>query len=105
MISMMVNQGIPLCPSPVNRGNPCQYQSGQYVFDSNGCARKICPSLSQLCAVSGRRSSKYFFYFLIQTIRCPPDRVCRVIVCKSCANTDYLQAVCEYQKGMFFVLH
>ena len=39
--------------------------------------------------------------FVIQTIRCPPDRVCRVILCRSCTYTDYLQAVCEYSKGIF----
>ncbi|CAF2853038.1 unnamed protein product [Rotaria sp. Silwood2] len=79
-ISLSINQVAPPCPPAVARGSPCEYQIGQYILDANGCRRKICPSLSKLC----------------NTIRCPSDRVCRVIACQSCLNTNYLQPVCEY---------
>ncbi|CAF0912575.1 unnamed protein product [Adineta ricciae] len=80
MVSMSVTELPRACPPAVQRGSPCEHASGQYIFDVNGCARKVCPSLSSLC----------------NTIRCPSDRICRVISCKSCVYTDYLQAVCEY---------
>ncbi|CAF1375263.1 unnamed protein product [Adineta steineri] len=78
-LSLGVAELKPLCPPVVIRGSPCEYEVGQYVHDKNGCIRKLCPSLSHLC----------------NTIRCPSDRRCRVVICKSCIHTDYLQAVCE----------
>ncbi|CAF1485651.1 unnamed protein product [Adineta steineri] len=87
-LSLGVAELKPLCPPVVIRGSPCEYEVGQYVHDKNGCIRKLCPSLSHLC----------------NTIRCPSDRRCRVVVCKSCIHTDYLQAVCESPTGMKFLL-
>lgn len=74
-VSMSVTQ-LPavLCPP-----TPVSSCLGEYIKDTNGCMRKICPSTSQLC----------------HTIRCPSDRICRVITCPSCVHTNYLQAVCE----------
>jgi hypothetical protein len=103
MISMHVTQLPPVCPPAVIPGSSCEYQTGQYIFDTNGCAQKICPSTSQLCHVSKSNSCKasYHIYFPSKkTIRCPPDRICRVIPCKSCIHTNYLQAICEYESGM-----
>ncbi|CAF3387940.1 unnamed protein product [Rotaria sp. Silwood1] len=79
-IAMAVNEVARPCPPAVVRGSPCEDQIGQYITDVNGCQRKICPSLSKLC----------------NTIRCSPERVCRVIACPSCIHTDYLLPVCEY---------
>ncbi|CAF0771361.1 unnamed protein product [Rotaria sordida] len=80
MVSLSVNRLTPRCPPAVVPGSACEYQIGQYILDVNGCTRKICPSISKLC----------------NTIRCPSDRICRVIPCQSCINTGYLQPVCEY---------
>ncbi len=52
IVSMNVDELTPSCPPPVIPGDPCEYQTGEYIFDIHGCARKICPSLSQLCHVS-----------------------------------------------------
>ena len=52
MISMTIDELTPTCPPSITPGDPCGYQTGEYIFDSNGCERKICPALSQLCRVS-----------------------------------------------------
>ncbi|UJR33001.1 hypothetical protein I4U23_020461 [Adineta vaga] len=88
MVSMAITELPRVCPAAVRRGSPCEHVPGQYIFDINGCTRKVCPSLSQLC----------------NTIRCPSDRICRVVSCKECAHTEYLQPVCEYPPGMYFLL-
>jgi hypothetical protein len=106
MVSLSVTQLPPSCPPVVIHGSPCEYETGQYIFDVNGCARKICPSLSRLCDVSRTNYRTFFFVnrcFLKQTVRCPADRTCRVIPCKLCIHTDYLQVVCEYPPGMYFL--
>jgi hypothetical protein len=61
MVSMTVNQLTPSCPPSGPYDNQCQYETGQYIFDVNGCLRKICPSMSRLCSVSKRN----FFILLI----------------------------------------
>jgi hypothetical protein len=62
MVSMAVTQlTTSSCPPPVIRGSSCEYETGYYVFDVNGCVRKICPSSSRLCTV---RKRKFFSIFL-----------------------------------------
>jgi hypothetical protein len=56
MVSLSVIQLTPACPAAVVRGSPCEYQIGQYIIDINGCPRKICPTLSQLCNVKKKNS-------------------------------------------------
>ncbi|CAF3757932.1 unnamed protein product [Rotaria socialis] len=80
IVSMLVNQIVPPCPPVVARGSRCERQLGAYIIDSNGCKRKVCPSLSNLC----------------NAISCPSDRICRVIPCQACILTDYLRPVCVH---------
>ena len=49
---MYVTQLTSVCPPTIIRGSPCEYQLGQNIVDINGCTRKVCPSLSQLCNVN-----------------------------------------------------
>lgn len=107
---MAVTQLPPIsCPSSAVQNAQCPNEIGQFIFDTTGCLRKVCPITSQLCNVrkgiswicfSSYIIIKFFFSLIIQTIRCPPDRICRVVPCKSCHYTNYLQAVCEYRHGM-----
>ncbi|CAF2061075.1 unnamed protein product [Rotaria magnacalcarata] len=80
VVSMLVNQIVSSCPPVVARSSRCEQQLGAYIIDANGCKRKVCPPLSNLC----------------NTIRCPPDHICRVIPCQECILTDYLQPVCKH---------
>jgi hypothetical protein len=52
MVSMGVTELKPSCPSPVIHDRQCEYETGQYILDVNGCLRKICPTRSRLCDVS-----------------------------------------------------
>jgi len=61
MVSLSVTQLAPSCPPAVIHGSSCEYETGQYIFDINGCARKICPSLSRLCDVSRTNYLTFFF--------------------------------------------
>lgn len=54
MVSLSVTQFPPSCPSSVIQNYQCPYETGQYIFDLNGCLRKICPSMSRLCDVRKR---------------------------------------------------
>jgi hypothetical protein len=61
MVAMHVTQFPPACPPIIIHGNPCEYQIGQNIMDINGCTRKVCPSLSQLCNVNRINLKNLFF--------------------------------------------
>lgn len=106
MISMVVNQSVSVCPPPVIRGSACESQIGQYIYDDKGCVRKICPALSNLCNVSRNKFllkiNNFYFVYHKKTIRCPFDRICRVVTCQSCTQTGFLQPICEYSSRIHF---
>lgn len=61
MVSTAVTRLAPICPPS---GSSCEYETGQFIFDINGCLRKVCPSLSRLCDVSENKFLKMFSFYL-----------------------------------------
>lgn len=54
VVSMSINGQGRICPPAVRPGSACEYEIGEYIYDSYGCAKKVCPRTSRLCQVNRR---------------------------------------------------
>ena len=68
VVSLSIDSAPRVCPPVVPPGSACQYERGEFISDTRGCARKVCPHLSPLCQVthfdedskSGTRAERTF---------------------------------------------